>query len=317
MDPLSNVKEWLADFSVLESLRAIDLSGKALVKLAALFVYGIIVFCIVFISRYYVSRADELIRDVAQRNESLIIEFPYLDPQVFPPKASLDYLRIYERKGKKPILLMKDLEVRLGVLPLLVGKGNVSLAGRAYGGVVEADLTTGMFFNPEYLSVDLKFDMVELPKVPQVKAYDRSLKGFLSLEASVSGEPANPLAMEGDVYLNLAQLDMDNRFPVIKGSRLKGYRIDLDCTLEDGVMSIRDFDVKSDDGIVLKSSGSVVFDESNVQQSVLDMEGRFQGPVKRLATSILDTKAVAMLKKNQAVSLDIAGSFGAPQIVLK
>ncbi len=317
MDILANIRERLDGFNLMDVVRDIEITRRTALKMGAYAIYGLFVFCVVFAVRYYGSRADELIRGVTDASEALIIEYPHIDPQIFPPRMTLDYLRIYERKGKKPVLLMKDVDVRFGVFPLLFAKGNVTARGRAYGGLVEAELTTGMFFNTESLRADIKCDMVELQKVPQVIAYDRTLKGYATVDASISGDINDPLGMTGNLSLNLTQLDMDNRFPVVKGSRLAGYGFALDCELDDYTVQIARLHISGPNNLSMKMEGAVSIDQRNMLQSTLDLKGSCYANPQMLASSILGPKVVTMMQKKQKVPIKINGSLANPQGLLR
>lgn len=317
MDILTAIRERLTPAAVVDAVMNFRPSRGDLLKAGAYLLYGVMVFSIVFAAKYYVRQTDELARKAVSGLDGVVIEFPYLEPQLFPPRVTLDYLRVLDAKTKKPIVLMRDADVRVSVLPLLMGKASISLTSRMYGGLVEADVTTGAFFNVDRASLDVRMEMVELERIPQVKQYDKSLKGFASIDASLDGEWRFPFAMEGSIVASLDQLDMENRFPVVKGARLKGFDMDIDCVMEDGVWSVARFDLVGKSGISLKSAGTVTVDQQDFNKSVLDMKGSFLGPPNQLATSVLDPKAVEMLKKKQVVPVAVTGMLGSPAVVLR
>ena len=199
MNILDSIREHLAAFSLLDSIKSVELSRKKIMKWAAYTIYGVLAFSLFFTAKYYVLRTDELVREAVGNLDSVSLEFSYLEPRLFPPRVLLEYLRIYEKKTQKPILLLKETEINLSVLPLLVGKVRLSVISRMYGGMMEADVSTGSLFNTEWVNVDLFLDMIELEKVPQVKEYDRTFKGFATVNASLRGEWASPLGMEGKI----------------------------------------------------------------------------------------------------------------------
>ncbi|BDQ38456.1 hypothetical protein SYK_28160 [Pseudodesulfovibrio nedwellii] len=317
MNPLNTIRERFFSFSLLDSIKGIEISRKKALTWSAYFFFGLIIFSLVFTAKYYVPQVDDMARNATSNLEGITVEFSYLEPQLFPPRVMLDYLRIYEKKPKKPILLLKDTDIRLSLFPLLVGKVSLSIDSRMYGGLMAADISTGMLFNTDWVSVDLKLDMVELEKIPQVKEYDRSFKGFASVETSFDGNIAFPSVMEGDLLVKVDQLDMENRFPIVKGARLSGYKVVLDCSLDDGLMTVRDFDLSDNDGISLKADGTIAIDQSDFNKSLLDLRGKFLGSPARLATSVLDPKVLTMLKKKQAVPVVVVGPLEGPQVLLK
>lgn len=315
MSVLDTIREKLPSF--VNPIGSVEITRQVVLKWAAYTIYGLIIFALVFAAKYYVQQSDELAREATASLEGVSVEFSYLEPQLFPPRVTLDYLRIYEKKTKKPLLLLKDTDIKLSVFPLLVGKVSLSVQSRLYGGLMNADVATGALFNTGRVSADLKLDMVELEKIPQVKEYDRSLKGFASVETSFGGELAVPSSIEGDFLLKIDQLDMENRFPIVKGARLKDFKVVLDCTHLDGLLTVRDFDLTSKDGISLKSEGTVAVNESDFNKSELDMKGKFIGPLNRLAASVLDPKVVALLKNKKAVPLTIKKSLDSPKLELR
>ncbi len=158
--------------------------------------------------------------------------------------------------------------------------------------------------------------MIDLGTIPQIKSFDRSLKGFLTIDASVQGAVNALLEVEGEVVARLDRLDMetvsgDQRSPT------QGFSMNLDCSMEKGVWSFSQLDIVSTDGISLKTAGALSVDAKNFQKSTFEMNGKFLGSPKRLATSVLDPKAVAMMKKKQAVPVQLRGSIANPQVLLK
>jgi type II secretion system protein N len=284
---------------------------------AGYFIYGLLVFSLVFAARYYVRQTDPLARQAVSGLAGVTVEFPYLEPQLFPPRLTLDYLRVLDKKTKAPLLVLKDADIRISMLSLMLGKLRLSVKSRAYGGLLDFDVTTGMFFNANWLKVGVRTDMIELDTIPQVVNYDKSLKGYATMDVSLSGDWSKPLELEGDFLVQLDGLDMENRFPVVKGARLAGYKILLDGSSDNGVLSIRDFDVLSQDGISLKTEGTITMDKADFSKSGLDLSGKFLGPLERLATSILDPKAVEMMKKKQAVPVKVTGVMGNAQILMR
>lgn len=277
-------------------------------------IYGVVVFTVVWCAKFYVRQADTLAREAVAGLEGISVEFPYLEPHLFPPRVTLDYLRVANAKTKKTTFEMRDTDIRLSLFPLVVGKVSFSIKSRMYGGIVEADVSSGALLDFDWISCDLKADMFELERIPQVNVYDRTLKGFGSIDTEIKGVWSAPASMSGDLYLNLAQLNMENRFPVVKGRRLKGYQLDLDCSLEDGLMTVRDLDILSNDGISLKTEGAVTLSGESFEKSTLDMTGKFIGPPNRLATSMIDKKAVVMLKRKQAVKVELVGKIVSPRL---
>lgn len=317
MSMIDTIRDYLSPAGLADLAASLRPTRSGVLKGGGYFLFGVVVFAVVFAAKFAVRQADEYARTAVANLQGVIIEFPYLEPQLFPPSVTLDYLRIKDRKTKKQILAMKDVDLRISMLPLLMGKGSVSVTSRMFGGLVDATVSTGALFNTDWISADIVLDMVELQRIPQVKGYDKTLKGFASLTTSFEGKWRSPGGMSGDLYANLAQLDMENRFPVIKGPRLKGFRVDLDCSLEDDVLTVRDFDLKDNGGISLKSDGTIVLAMNNFNKSQLKMQGRFIGPPNRVATSVLAPKAVEMMKKKQAVPVSILGTMGRPDIKIK
>lgn len=317
MSMIDSIRDFLSPSTLADLAGSLKPTRSGLLRGLGYFLFGAIVFVVVFASKYSVRHADEFARKITADIQPVKVEFSYLAPTLFPPRATLDYVRITDRKTKQPILLMKDVDLRLSVLPLLMGKGSFSIKSRMFGGVVDASFSTGTLFNTDWISGDVSLEMVELQTIPQIKGYDKTLKGFASLEASFEGKWGTPQGMEADLYANLAQLDMENRFPIIKGARLKGFRVDLDCSLADGVITVRDFDLKDSAGISLKSDGTISLAANNFNKSLLKMQGKFIGPPNRVAMSVLDPKAAQMLKKKQAVPVNILGTVGRPNIKMK
>lgn len=315
MNILDTIRERLPDLS-LETFRDIEVSRAQAFKWGAYFTFGLLVFSVVFAAKYYVRQTDELAREATGNLENVTVNYSYLDPQLFPPRVTLDYLRIHDKKTKRPILLLKDTDVRLSLFSLFVGKVSLSIDSRMYGGLVEADISTGMFFNTDWISLDVQMDMVELEKIPQVVSYDRTLKGFATVKASLAGEIALPKQMAGDLFVKIDRLGMENRFPVVKGARLEDFTVVADCTSKEGVLTVHDFDLISADGISLKTDGTITVNPKDFNLSTLDMRGKLMSPVKRLATSVLDPKAVKMLKEKKAVKVTMKGTPKSPQIAL-
>lgn len=287
---------------------------RSLLKAGAVLLYGMVVFGIVFAVQYYVRQADDLARKAVADLKGVTVEFSSIEPQLFPPRLTLDFLRVFDGKTKKPILLMKDTDLRLAVLPLFVGKVALSVEGRMYGGLVNAKVSTGSMLDMDWISADVKLDMVELEKIPQMRAYDKSLKGFALIETTFEGNLAAPETLTGEFYAKLDQLDMENRYPVVKGPRLKGFTVNFDCGLKDGLLTVRDLDVKDQTGISLKTDGTVTLDPANFMKSTLALEGKFTGPVARFAVSVLGKKAIGMLKKKQSVKVMVGGSVEQPKV---
>jgi len=312
-----SIRSCLNKETLLDQFRNIEISRGFLIRSCGYLAYGLIVFLMVFTVRYYALQADTLVREAVSGLENVVVEFPHIEPQLLPPRVTVDYLRVYEKKGRKPILLLKDTDIRMSMFPLLIGKASFSIVTRAYGSVVEAHLSTGAMFDTDWLNADVKFEALDLDKIPQIRQFDRTMKGYASLDASLSGEWANPLTMRGDVVASLAQLDMDNRFPIVKGKRLQGFTIDLDCSMRDGLWDIARFDLRSESGISLKVAGLLDVDETSFDNSNIDMEGKLLSDPKLLATRVLDPKVVQMLKRKQAVPIQCAGTIARPNITLK
>ena len=317
MSVLDTIREKVTLAAVTDAITGIRVTPKGVLKAVAYLIYGMIVFTVVFATKYYVQQADDLARKGVAGLKGITVEFPYLEPRLFPPRVTLDYLRVLDKKTGKTLLVMKDADIKVSPMKLLWGKVAVSFTSRMWGGVVDATISTGSMFNTDWVSLDITTDMVELDKIPQVRDYDETLKGFATLNVSLNGEWKAPLLMEGEVVGTLKQLDMDNRFPVIKGARLKGYDIDIDTFLGDGDLRFERLDVVGENGVAFKASGSIKTDGSNFNKSTLDMKGTFIGPVNLLATSVIDPKAVAMLKKKQALPVVISGNMQSPKITLK
>ncbi len=317
MNPLNTVRELFAKVPLFGRLSDFEVTRGTVLAGVGYLLFGLVVFCLVFAARYYVVQTDALVREVVGKLDGVTVEFPHLEPQLVPPRVTVEYVRVYHKKTRKPILLLKDTDLRLSFLPLLMGKLSLSATSRAYGGLVDIDLSTGAFFNTDWLSVDVRTEMIDLGTIPQIKSFDRSLKGFLTIDASVQGAVNALLEVEGEVVARLDRLDMENRFPVIKGARLKGFSMNLDCSMEKGVWSFSQLDIVSTDGISLKTAGALSVDAKNFQKSTFEMNGKFLGSPKRLATSVLDPKAVAMMKKKQAVPVQLRGSIANPQVLLK
>jgi type II secretion system protein N len=317
MSMLDAIRERMNPATLLDAVRGFEFTRRGLLVALAYFLYGVVVFAVVFAAKYAVLNADALIREAVARQDAFTVEFSRFEPQILPPRVVLDHLRVLDKKTGQPLLLMGETDLRLSVLPLLVGKVGVSLTSRMYGGVVEADLATGVFFNTDVVNADISLDMVELERIPQVRAYDKSLKGFASVTASLHGEWASPLSMEAELTGRLAQLDMENRVYVVKGARLTGYEVDLDCALNDGVLRVRRLDLSGGDGISLKTEGDIAVNDQDFLQSKLDMTGKFLGPPEALATRVIDPKALAMLRNKQAVNVAVTGTPANPAAVLK
>ena len=317
MASLDSIRSALAGFSPVELIRGIELTRGRVLGWIGYLLYGLLVFSLVFAARFYVRQTDALARQAVSGLAGVTVEFPYLDPQLFPPRLTMDYLRVLDKGTKEPLLVLKDADVRVSVLPLLLGKLRLSVTSRAYGGLLDLDVTTGMFFSTDWLKVGVRTDMIELETIPQVVKYDKSLKGYATVDISLSGDWSNPLGLSGDFLVQLDGLDMENRFPVVKGPRLAGYKVVLDGSSDNGVFSIRDFDVLSQDGISLKTEGTITVDAADFSKSALDLSGKFLGPPKRLATSILDPKAVGMMQKKQAVPVKVTGVMGNPQVMMR
>lgn len=292
-------------------------SRSGVFKFLLYLAYGLVVFFVVWSVKYYVRQADALARKAVAGLDGISVEFSHIEPQLFPPQVVVDYLSIANSKTNKTILKMTDADIRLSLFPLLVGKVSFSIKARIYGGLAEADVTSGALFDFDWISCDLTAEMLELEAIPQVNEYDRTLKGFGSIKTEFKGAWNVPTLISADLYLDLARLDMENRFPIVKGERLKGYRIDLDCSLEQGFVTVRGFDIQSDDGISLQAEGSVTLDGENFGKSKLDLTGKFIGPLNRLATSVIDKKAVAQLEKTQAVKVSVTGTLASVVTTVK
>lgn len=281
------------------------------------FLYGALVFSVVLAARYYVRQADTLARATVAGLQGVTVEFPRLEPQLIPPRMTLDYLRVLDAKTGKAVFEIKDVTARFSLPALLVGRLSCYLEGRAYGGVVDAKVSTGAFFSASKGSLDLNLEMIELQRVPQVSEYDKTLTGFVSGQVSLSGEWAAPLGMEGDVLLNLKRLDMDNRFPVVKGSRLAGVDVRLDCSVSKGLVTVRGFDLKSGDTLSLEMVGAITLDESSVLNSKLDLNGQVSGDPSRLANSLLEKRILGMLKKKQPIRVTMSGPMASPRLLAR
>lgn len=279
--------------------------------------WGVLVFVVVFGAQYFIRNADSMARKAVADLPGVTVDFSYLEPQLLPPRVTLDYLHIRYRNNKQPLLMLGSTDARLSLLPLLMGKVEVSLKSMAYGGLVEASVATGAFLDTDQVNGEITLDLVELNKVPQARNYDRTIKGFGSVQATFEGAWADPLSMQAAVTASLEKLNTENRYPIIKGGRLKDYRIDLDCTLQEGILTVRDFDLKSGDGITMKTDGIITVDKSNIYRSKLNMKGRFNAPINRLATTILHRTVTNRLKKKQAVTMTMGGNVERPQIQLQ
>ncbi|WP_243543965.1 hypothetical protein [Pseudodesulfovibrio tunisiensis] len=301
------VLDWVRDFA----------TPMNLLKAGAWLVYGCLVFAVVFTARYFLLQADELARKAVAGLPGVRVEFPLLEPELVPPRAFLDYLRVVDARTGRTIAEMKDAEIRVAVLPLLVGKARVSMAGRMFGGIVRADVASGALFDTDWLDADIRAEMVELQSFPQVRAYDRSMTGFLDADASLSGPWADPVSMNLRIAARLSALDMENRYPVIKGPRIKGFTIDLEGGKQDNELQFARLDIADGEDVSLKLEGVVTLVPENVGQSRLDMRGRFLGTPERLAVSVLDPEAVNMLKRRQAVPVSVQGVLERPDVRMK
>ncbi|MEF2231526.1 MAG: hypothetical protein V3571_11405 [Pseudodesulfovibrio sp.] len=273
------------------------------------FLYGTLVFSLIFCAKYYIRQTDTLARAAVAGLQGVTVEFSRLEPQLFPLRVTLDYLRVFDAKTLTPLLELNDAEIGLSARKLLTGKIALSLRCRMYGGVAEGAVGTGGLFDFSRMSLDIRADMLEMAKIPQVRDFDKSLKGYVTFEASLDGKPSYPLLMEGNVSATLRQLDMENRFPVVKGARLAGYDLTVDCAMDNGVFDFGKLDVTGANGVSLQTEGRVKVDPADFGKSVIEMKGSIAGPAGTFATSVIDPKAVAMLNKKQAVPIGITGSI--------
>lgn len=309
MSVLDSIRDRISFPSLWEAVSSWRPTRGGVLRAFLYFLYGALVFTVVFCARYYVRQADTLARAAVAGLQGVTVEFPRLEPQLFPPRVTLDYLRVLDGKTRAPLLELSDAEIGLSAWKLLSGKIAVSLRCRMYGGVVEGAVGTGGLFDTSRVSLDIRADMLELEKIPQVRDYDKSLKGYATFEASLDGKPSEPLLMEGEVSATLRQLDMENRFPVIKGARLAGYDLAVDCAMDNGVFDFGKLDVTGTNGVALRAEGRVQANPADFGKTFLDMKGTIAGPAAAFATSVIDPKAVAMLNKKQAVPIDITGSI--------
>ncbi|MGE4554134.1 MAG: type II secretion system protein GspN [Desulfovibrionaceae bacterium] len=305
---LHDLRRYLSPAPLLEAAAELRPSRAGLLRLGGWLAYGAVVFALVFALKFYLPRTDALVRQALAGQEAVVLEFPHLEPTLFPLGADLDYLRVYDAKTRKPLLLMKQTSVRLSALPLLLGKVRVTLRGHAYGGTLEGTVSTGVFLSTKRLSADLVLDTVDLEQIPQVRDLDAAATGLLSGEVSFSGDPASPWTGDGELSLHAAQLGVNNLVPVVKGPRLEGFRLDVDCRLQDGVLTIGRMDAEGDD-VSFKSSGALTVDPADIYNSTLSMSAGFLAPVEKLATSVLQPQAVELLKKKQPVKMKIDGTL--------
>lgn len=321
MDIVSTIRDRLDSVSAQFGETFSDLlkipSRRSLFAFTGYFLYGLLVFAIVFTSKFIEPRIEPVLREKISQLQGIRLDFPKLDVTLLPPKVATRHLAVYDKASKQKLVQLSDVTLDVSLFSLVTGRGGVSLTANAYGGKLHADWSTGFLYNPQKASADIELDMVELERIPQIKEYDKTLKGIASLNLAFAGEPANPLQMEGEIEAKIDQLYMENRFPVIKGARLKGFGIDLDGTFEEGQLALSKLNIADEQGISLKTEGQVVFDQQEFGKSELNMKGRFIGPVDRLAKTVLDPRVVKMLNNKQAVPVIMTGVIGRPAIVLR
>ncbi len=135
MNPLNTVRELFAKVPLFGRLSDFEVTRGTVLAGVGYLLFGLVVFCLVFAARYYVVQTDALVREVVGKLDGVTVEFPHLEPQLVPPRVTVEYVRVYHKKTRKPILLLKDTDLRLSFLPLLMGKLSLSATSRAYGGL--------------------------------------------------------------------------------------------------------------------------------------------------------------------------------------
>lgn len=248
---------------------------RAIVPWAA---YGLLLFLAVFGLKYAALNADDLINAGLDDVNGLQIVVSGVEPSLFPPGASIDQLLVTESLEKeRTVFAMRDARLRLSLFPLFVGKADVDVSGRAYGGMGRVRLTTGAFLNVDWVRLALTLDTVNLAAIPQIREYDATMTGFATVETSLEGNWTVPKGMAGHFRAEMDDVDMKNRFGIIRAKRLEGCRIDMDFEVADGVMRTDSFKVEGEYGITLSAAGEILVDEGDFAKSRLRFSGEVAG----------------------------------------
>lgn len=309
MSILDTVRDRLSGQNVSDLVNGIDLSRGAVVRYIAYAVYGVTLFCLFFAVKHFAAGADAMVRERLGGLEGVVVDIPRIEADLVPPGCMLEYVRLYDKQTHEPLLLMKETDVRLAVLPLLMGKLELKFSGRVYGGMLDGVVSFGSWGGTDVVELDVAFDMVELERIPQVQAYDPAVRGFWSGEASLEGDPADFRAMTGSIRTTVAQLNGENRLSIIAGDRLSGFRAVLEGSLEKGVLTADPFSLTHADGLELIVSGTMTVNGKRFERSKLDLKGTFVGPPAMLAGDANKPAIRAILKQNEPVSVTVGGSF--------
>jgi len=313
----NELRERIQLTSLTDALADVHFSKGLLLKVGAYCAFGLIVFCMVFTLQYWTVKADGLTNEMLSDVNGMRVEVAGLTPQFLPPGAMISRLNVFDAQSGKKLFLLHDVELRLSTLPLLVGKIDLGMVGRAYNGMANLTLEFGSLFDFDWVNFDIQLDMVELDAIPQVLEYDRTMTGFGSFEAFLEGLWAEPKGLTGIVKVSLDKVDMDNKFPLIRAKRLKECSVDMKFSLTDGVLAAEFFRVQGEGGITLTAGGAIVVNERDFKQSTLKMQGKIIGPNKAVMQDAFRAKALQKLEKGRDVLISFLGSIKSPQIVLR
>lgn len=279
-------------------------------------VYGVVVFLAVFALRWAALNADGLADRLLGDVNGLRVGVSGLEPSLLPPGAHVAEILVSDTATGKPLFSMRDAELRLHPLSLLLTRLSLSLEGRSYGGRGRVDLASGSLFDFDRVDAGFHLDTVEIRGIPQMMAYDPSMTGFATLDASVQGEWTRPKGLTGNVSLALDRAEMANRFKLIRARRLRDCAVRMRFSLADGVLTSEEFVVKGEKGVTLDAQGTVTVDQKLFDNSKINIHGNISAD-RQAMEEAFGAETMARLSRNGRLSATLGGRVSAPILSLK